>query len=70
MLGDNQKGVLDKPDIVVREAALRAKPVKKRISWVVKIIIILVVILVIYYLFRHPEVIRDPVNSFFGNLLK
>ncbi len=66
---DNQKSVLEKPSILRREAIVR-EPVKKGKRWVFKIILILVVIGLVYYLFRHPEVIQDPVNSFFGNLLK
>ncbi len=68
MLEDNPKSVLDKPSILRREAIVR-EPVKKGKRWVFKIILILAVIFVLYYLFSHPEVIQEPVNNFFGNLL-
>ncbi len=58
------KSVLDKPEIVRREAAI--EPVKKRREWIFKLFLILIVVGLVYYLFTHPEIVRDPVNKFFG----
>lgn len=68
MLEEN-KSILNKPEILRRESTL-TQPVKKRKGWVFKFILILIVIGLVYYLFTHPDVIRDPVDRFFGNLLK
>ncbi|MBW2974966.1 cytochrome P450 [Candidatus Woesearchaeota archaeon] len=60
-----QKSILDKPDILRREGTL-TQPVKKGKGWLFKLILILIVAGLIYYLFTHPEIIRNPVNEFFG----
>jgi len=62
-----EKGVLDKPQIV-REEMVRTEP-KKGKGWILKLILILLVIGLVLYLFLNPEGIRNFVNNFFENLL-
>lgn len=63
MLEEN-KSILDKPEILRRESTL--EPVKKGKGWVFKLILIILIIVLILYLFTHPEIIRNPVDKFFG----
>jgi hypothetical protein len=59
------KNILNKPEILRREAALR-EPVRKKRGWLFKLILILIGIGLAYYLFTNPDIIIDPVNKFFG----
>jgi len=68
MLEEN-KSVLDKPEILRREATL-TQPVKKGKGWIFKIILIIIIIALVLYLFTHPDVIVNPVNNFLENLLR
>lgn len=68
MLEEN-KSVLDKPEILRREGMLTQTP-KKGKRWVFNLVLILIVIGLTYYLFTHPQLIRDPFNKFFEDLLK
>ena len=64
MLGDNKKSILDKREILRREATL--EPVKKKKRWLFKLILILIVAGLVIYLYMHPEIMRNPVDKFFG----
>jgi hypothetical protein len=67
MLENNPKGVLNKPEIIRREAMI--EPVKKKGHWLFKLIIILLILGLVYYLFTNPEVIQNFANNFLSNLL-
>jgi len=61
---EDKNSVLDNPKIKREEASL--EPVKKKKRWMFKLILILIVVGVVYYLFKNPEVIMEPVNKFLG----
>jgi len=65
-VGGQSKSIVDRPDLAMREASIREGPKKGKASLIFKIILVLVIIGVVYYLFRNPDIIRDPVNKFFG----
>ncbi len=59
--------ILDNPRIQREEALLRPEPVKKgKFGLILKIILVLVVLFFIFYLFINPDMLRNPVNEFFG----
>ena len=41
----------------------------KKGNWVFKLILVGIVIAFIIYVWLHPELVRDPVNKAFGNLM-
>jgi len=65
MLGNKEKGILDNPEILRRESTL-TQPVKKSRGWLFKFILVLIVIGLLYYLFTHPDIVRNPVDKFLG----
>ena len=65
---DDKKSVLDKPKILRRD--VMGEPVKKKSHWLFKLILGLIVIGGVFYLFTHPEIMRDGFDKLLGNLLK
>ena len=64
MLEKNPKDILNSPQLSKEEA--RIEPVKKKKSWLFKLILIGSVIWFLYFLWKNPEVVREPVNMLLG----
>jgi len=71
MLGNKEKSILDKPEILRREATI--EPVKPKRKWLHTFIWIVIIGALFYFLFRRVggiEGIRNLFDKLLGNLLK
>jgi len=65
MLGDKGKSILDDNPEILRRESMLTRPAKKRGRWILKAVFGLIAIGLLYYLFKHPEMMSNPVDKFF-----